>query len=74
MTDQSDFKRYNIYENEELIAKTMDNLKYIDPEHATREDAISLLEFMQTTAKVVADTLPDNFDQYYKAYKAQRPG
>ena len=72
MTDRSDFKRYKIYENEKLIAKAMNFLKYNDPENATREDAISLLAFMQTAAKEVANTLPNSFEEYYKAYKQQQ--
>lgn len=53
MTDQK-FKRYNIYDDEALIAKAMTYLQYNDPDAATREDAISLLAFMQTVAKSVA--------------------
>lgn len=72
MTDQNDFKRFNIYENDELIEKAMNYLAYADPANASREDAVSLLEFMQITAKEVANTLPDSFEEYFEAYKAQR--
>lgn len=72
MTDQNDFKRFNIYEDEELIAKAMNYLARADPYNATREDAISLLAFMQTTAREIANTLPDSFEDYFKAYKEQQ--
>jgi uncharacterized protein YktA (UPF0223 family) len=69
MNGSDDFKRPDIHD-EKLIAKAMNYLKYHDPEKATREDAISLLEFMQTVAKEVAETVSaDSFDDYYKAYK-----
>jgi hypothetical protein len=72
MINSDDFKRLDIHD-EELIAKTMNYLKYHDPENATREDAISLLAFMQTVAKEVAETMSaDSFDDYYKAYKEHR--
>lgn len=73
MTDQNDFKRFNIFEDEELITKAMNYLAHADPANASREDAISLLAFMQTTAKEVANTLPDSFEDYFKAYKEQQP-
>jgi uncharacterized protein YktA (UPF0223 family) len=48
----------------------MKYLKYNDPENATREDAISLLAFMQTVAKGVATTLDsETFDKYYQQFK-----
>jgi len=71
MKDASDFKRYKIYENEKLITKAMNFLKYADPDHATREDAISYLEFMQTVAVEVAHTIPDSLEEYFEAYKSQ---
>lgn len=68
MADQDDFKRLDI-NDEALIEKAMNHLKYADPEHATREDAISLLAFMQTVAKSIADTSTMTLDDYYKLYK-----
>lgn len=67
-----DFKQVDI-NDEELIAVAMNYLKYHDPENATREDAISLLAFMQTVAKSVATTMSaEDFDKYYEAYKEER--
>ena len=72
MTDRNDLKRPDIYD-EALIAKAMNHLKYADPAHATREDAISLLAFMQTVAKEVAPHVNINdFDELYKLYKERR--
>jgi|GEM_PF-2311308 len=72
MADQNNFKRPSIYD-EQLIAKVMNHLKYADPDHATREDAISLLAFMRTVAKEVAPQVNlNNFDEIHKAYKEYR--
>jgi len=74
MTDQGDFKRLNIYEDETLIAKAMNHLKYVDPDNATREDAVSLLAFMQTIAQQAPQHISAaSFDESYKAYKEQQP-
>lgn len=51
----------------------MKYLKYNDPENCSREDAISLLAFMQTVAKEVAPRLDaDSFDEYYQKYKQSK--
>ena len=72
MTDLSQFKKVDIHD-EKLITTAMNDLKYIDPDHATRDDAISFLEFMQTAAKEIASRVSiDSFEEYYKAYRAQR--
>lgn len=71
MADQGDFKRLDIYD-EGLIEKAMTHLKYADPQNATREDAISLLAFMQTIAKSIADSSTMTLDDYYKLYKEQK--
>jgi len=69
----ADFQQRPSINDETLIAQAMNYLTYHDPENATREDAISLLAFMQTTAKEVATTLSaDTFDEYYKAYKEEQ--
>lgn len=71
MTDM-DFKQVDI-NDEGAITIAMNYLKYHDPENATREDAISLLAFMQTVADGVASTMSiEDFDKYYEEYKAQR--
>jgi hypothetical protein len=72
MTNSDEFERPDI-NDEALITKVVNYLKYNDPHNATREDAVSLLAFMQTVAKEVAATTSDeNFDDYYKAYKEQQ--
>lgn len=73
MLDENDFKKHNFSQDEEFIAKAMNYLKYVDPEHATREDAISYLEFMQTVGKQVAKTTPLSFEEFFEEYKKQRP-
>lgn len=70
--NDTDFEQIDI-NDEKLIAVAMNYLKYHDPENATREDAISLLSFMQTVAKGVASTMSvETFDKYYSKYKEQR--
>lgn len=72
MTDSDEFKRLDITD-ERLIASALNYLKLNDPDNATREDAISLLAFMQTVAKEVASTMSEaSFDKYYEEYKQQR--
>ena len=72
MTDLSEFKKIDIHD-EKLISKVMNDLKYLDPDHATRDDAISFLEFMRTAAKEIAQHVSiDSFEDYYKAFKKQR--
>ncbi|MGB4768137.1 MAG: hypothetical protein WBP22_02660 [Candidatus Saccharimonas sp.] len=72
--NDNDFDTRPSITDENLIAAAMKYLQYHDPENATREDAISLLAFMQTVAKEVSTTMSeDGFDTYYEAYKAQRP-
>lgn len=70
--NDTDFQQIDI-NDEKMIAIAMNYLKYHDPENATREDAISLLSFMQTIAKGVASAMSiEDFDKYYEEYKAQR--
>jgi hypothetical protein len=71
MADHDDFKRMDIYD-EALITKAMNHLTHADPQNATREDAISLLTFMQTVAKSIADTSTMSLEDYYKLYKEQK--
>lgn len=71
MADLSEFKKVDIHD-ERLIAKVMNDLKYIDPDHAGRDDAISFLEFMQTAAKEIATQVSaDSFEDFYRAFKAR---
>jgi hypothetical protein len=70
--DLSQFERVDIYD-EELIAKVMNFLMLKDPSHATHDDAISYLKFMQRTAKEIATRVSiDNFDDFYQAFKETR--
>lgn len=72
MNDTEFTKRPSITD-EKLIAAAMTYLKYHDPSNATRDDAISLLAFMQTVAKEVSTTMAEEaFDKYYEAYKEHR--
>ncbi|HSX05436.1 MAG TPA: hypothetical protein VLF69_03140 [Candidatus Saccharimonadales bacterium] len=72
MLDKNDFQKSNFAEDEAVIAKAMQYLKYVDPDHAAREDAISYLEFMQTVAEQVAKVTPLDFDAFYEDYKKQQ--
>lgn len=72
MNDTEFTKRPSI-NDENLIEAAMTYLKYHDPANAAREDAISLLAFMQTVAKEVSTTMSeDGFDKYYEDYKEHR--
>jgi len=71
--NDTEFNERPSINDEKLIAAAMNYLKYHDPENATREDAISLLAFMQTVAKGLSTTMSEaSFDEYYEAYKEQR--
>lgn len=71
--NDTEFSERPSINDEKLIAAAMNYLKYHDPENATRENAISLLAFMQTVAKEVSTTMTEEaFDKYYEAYKEQQ--
>lgn len=71
MADHDEFRRIDI-NDEAMIEKAMTHLRYADPQNATRDDAISLLAFMQTVAKSIADTSTMTLDDYYQLYKDQK--
>lgn len=71
--NDTEFNKRPSINDEKLIAAAMNYLKYHDPENATREDAISLLAFMQTVARGLSTTMSEvSFDEYYEAYKEQQ--
>ena len=72
MLDKNDFQKSNLAEDEQIITKAMNYLKYTDPDHATRDDAISYLEFMQTVAEQTAKVIPLDFDAFYEDYKKRQ--
>ena len=72
--NDNDFNTRPSITDENLIAAAMKYLQYHDPANATRENAISLLAFMQTIAKELSTTMSEmDFDSHYEAYKAQGP-
>lgn len=72
MLDKNDFQKVNLTKDEEVIAKAMNYLKYVDPENATREDAISYLEYMYTAADWANKNTTLDFDAFYEQYKASQ--
>lgn len=73
MLDENDFKKHHYSENEEFIAKAMDYLKYSDPDHATREDAITFIEFIQTVGTEISKTGSLSFEDFFEQYQKQQP-
>ena len=66
----TDFRKRPSITDERLITAAMTYLRYHDSSNASRENAISLLAFMQTVAKEVSMTMTEEaFDQYYEAFK-----
>lgn len=71
--DETEFTKRPSITDEKLIVAAMTYLKYHDPSNATREDAVSLLAFMQTAAKEVSTiTSEEGFNAYYDAYKEEQ--
>ncbi len=64
MLDEKDFDDLNLADNEEVIAKTINYLKYKDPANANREYAIGLLKRMQVVAKSMADASTLTFEEF----------
>ena len=63
-----DFNDRNLAENEEVIAKTINYLKYHDPANANRDHAISLLKLMQRVGKSIAAKTPLSFEEFVERY------
>lgn len=72
MLDKNDFTKHDFSSDEEAIDKALVYLQHVDPEHATREDAISYLQFMQTVGEQVAKVSSLDFDEFYEQYKTQQ--
>ncbi len=72
MLDKNDFQKVNLSKDEEAIAKAINLLKYHDPENATRENAISYLEYMFTAAEWASKQTDLTFDDFYEKYKAEQ--
>ncbi len=64
---KTDFNDRNLEENEEVIAKTLNYLKYHDPKNANREYAIGLLKFAKRTGQAMADKGVD-FEEFVDLY------
>jgi len=71
MANLDDLKPYE--PNEEDINKALNYLRIYDPEHATREEAESFLAFMNITIHEANKFAPESMEDYYDAYKKQRP-
>ena len=68
LDENTDFNDRNLAENEEFIEKTINYLKYKDPNNANREYAIGLLKRMQSVAKTMADSSKLDFEEIGRAH------
>lgn len=68
MLNANDFDDRNLVDNEEVIAKAIEYLKYKDPANANREYAIGLLKRMQSVAKSMAGKSPLSFEEFVDQY------
>jgi hypothetical protein len=68
LDENTDFNDRNLAENEEVIEKTINYLKYKDPNNANREYAIGLLKRMRSVAKTMADSSKLNFEEFVDQY------
>jgi hypothetical protein len=64
----TDFDDRNLSENEEVIAKAINYLKYHDPANANRDYAIGLLRYMQRASRAVADKSELSFEEFVERY------
>jgi hypothetical protein len=64
----TDFNDRNLAENEEVIAKAINYLKYHDPANANRDYAIGLLRYMQRASRAVADKSELSFEEFVERY------
>lgn len=69
MSDADVFKDRHLYEDEEVIEKAINYLKYKDPANANREYAIGYLKFMQRFAFVAEKSDNFDFDTFFDKYK-----
>ncbi len=68
LDENTDFNDRNLAENEGVIEKTINYLKYKDPNNANREYAIGLLKRMQSVAKTMADSSKLDFEKFIDQY------
>jgi len=68
LDENTDFNDRNLAENEEVIEKTIDYLKYKDPNNANREYAIGLLKRMQSVAKTMAYSSKLDLEEFIDQY------
>jgi len=64
MADINEFEEYEM--TDEDIEKAINHLKNIDPEHATREDAIEYLEYYRIKIHALGHQLTD--EELHKLY------
>lgn len=64
----TDFDDRNLSENEEVIAKAINYLKYHNPANANRDYAIGLLRYMQRASRAVADKSELSFEEFVERY------
>ena len=69
MSDSDIFQDRHLYEDEEVIEKAINYLKYKDPANANREYAIGYLKFMQRFAFAAEKTEGFDFDKFFDKYK-----
>lgn len=69
MSDSDVFKDRHLYEDEEVIEKTINYLRLNDPENANRDYAIGFLKFMQRFAFVAEKSEGFDFDKFFDKYK-----
>lgn len=69
MSDSDLFKDRHLYEDEAAITKTINYLKFKDPDNANREDAIGFLKFMQRFAFHAEKVNDFNYDDFFEQYQ-----
>lgn len=69
MSDSDVFQDRHLYEDEEVIEKAINYLKYKDPVNANREYAVGYLKFMQRFAFTAEKTEGFDFDKFFDKYQ-----
>lgn len=67
--EPSVFKNRHLFDDEETIEKTINYLKYHDPENANRNYAIGFLKFIQRMMFEVEKTQDLNYDDFLREFK-----
>ncbi len=70
MSDADVFKDRNLHEDEEVIEKTINYLKYHDSNNANRNYAVGFLKFMERFAFHAEKVGDLNYDDFLEKYKA----